>query len=138
MLSQADLQFLKMARVTGQRSAFSKKKRGAILSKDNKVVAAGVSSHLNEGGATAKSGALSENERYVATVNAEVVAVGAAVKAGIFLSGCTIYVSDCPNWQTFKFLVTLGLKRILHYGPTTNDRITHYAREMGVEIIGIG
>ncbi len=127
-----------MAQIQGQNSAFSKKKRGAILAKDNKVVAAGVSSHLNEDGATNKGGQLSENERYVATVNAEVVAIGAAIKAGIFLSGCTIYVSDCPNWQTFKFLVTLGLKRIIHYGPTLNERIMHYAREMGVEIIGIG
>lgn len=138
MLSKSDLHFLKMAQIQGQRSKFSKRKRGAILAKDNKVIAAGVSSHLNESGPTANSGALSENERYVATVNAEIVAVGAAIKAGIFLSGCSIYVSDCPNWQTFKFLVTMGLKRILHYGPTMNDRITHYAREMGVEIIGIG
>ncbi len=138
MLSKADLAFLKMAHIQGQRSKFTKKKRGAILAKDNKVVAAGVSSHLNENGPTANSGALSDNERYVATVNAEIVAIGAAIKAGIFLNGCTIYTSDCPNWNVFKFLVTMGLKRIIHYGPTSNDRIAHYAREMGVEIIGIG
>ena len=138
MLTKADLHFLKMAQIQGQRSSFSKKKRGAILAKDNKVVAAGTSSHLNESGATNQSGQLSENERYVATVNAEIVAVGAAIKAGIFLSGCTVYVSDCPNWQTFKFLVTLGLKRIVHFGPTQNERILHYSREMGVEILGIG
>ncbi len=138
MITKTDLHFLKMSQIQGQQSSFSKKKRGAILAKDNRVVAAGVSSHLNEDGASNKSGQLSENERYVATVNAEVVAIGAAIKAGIFLAGCTIYISDCPNWQTFKFLVTLGLKRIIHYGPTSNDRILHYAREMAVEIMGIG
>lgn len=94
----------------------------------------GISTHL--GGNLYKPEV--EEEKYVATVNAELVAVGSAIMANQSIANTTIYTSDAPNWITFKLLVTIGIKRIVFYGPVTNERMTHYARELGIELVPVG
>lgn len=145
MLNKTDLHFLQMAALQSEKDPKNllshhadggpvKKSRGAILVLNNKIVGEGISQHL--GGNLYKP---DTEERYVATVNAELVAVGEAINKGVApLTNLTMYISDSPNWYTFKMLVTLGLKRIVHYGPANNDRITHYAQELGVELISVG
>jgi len=110
-----------------------RKKRGAVLVYNNKIISKGISQHL--GGILYKPEA---DERYVATVTAEVVAFGEAVKAGfVNFANSTIYTSDCPNWYVYKFIIMLGIKRIVFYGPATNERIQHYSKELGVELLSI-
>lgn len=137
-LQHTDLHFLKMAQMQGEKSQFSRKKRGAVLAKNNKVLSVGVSSHLNEAVGAAALSKLSDDERYVATVNAEIMAIGSAIKNGLDITGSTIYISDCPNWAVFKFIVIMGIKRIAFYGPVSSERVTHYSQELGVEIISVG
>lgn len=136
-LSRIDLHFVKLARMQGERSSFSHSKKGAVIAKENKILSTGVSSHLNEGRAVAAQ-AGGENEQYVATIGAELVAISAAVRSNISLNGSTIYLSAEPNWIAFKIIVTMGIKRIAFYGPLTSDRIRHYATELGVEILSVG
>jgi deoxycytidylate deaminase len=137
-LTRLDIHFLKMARLQGEKSSFAKKKRGAVIAKNNRVISVGVSSHLDSNQALQAHSKLSENERYVATVNAELVAMGAAIRGGVTLNDVTMYISDPPNWITFKTMVTMGIKRIVHYGAGKGERVTHYARMLGIEILGIG
>lgn len=138
-LSQIDTHFLKMAamQTEADAGAINKKgttraRRGAVIARNNELVSKGVSQHL--GGNLYKP---DDEERYVATVNAEQVALGEAVRAGQNIGTCTIYCSDCPNWYTFKTIITLGIRRVVHYGPVSNDRISHYARELGIEVISV-
>lgn len=139
MLSKNDLHFLQMASLQGQQQVSQSgnpvhKSRGAILVGDNKIIAQASNEHM--GGNLYKP---ESDEKYVATINAELSACGKAIEAGVApFSNLTIYVSDSPNWYTFKMLVTLGIKRIVHYGPIGNDRITHYAQELGIQIISVG
>lgn len=147
-LSQTDLHFLKMAQLQTQaqaeahkamdptkpHSVRSVKHRGAVIARGNEKLASGSSSHL--GGDLHRP---ETEERYVATVQAEIVALGNLTSKGAPpLGSTTIYISDCPNWYTFKTLITLGFKRIVHYGPVLNERITHYAAELGIELISVG
>lgn len=144
-LSQVDLHFLQMSRLVGEQGhdaiethsiqhGFGTHKRGCVIAQGAKKLADGFSTHL--GGNLYKP---DTDERFVATINAELVAIGNLTQKGSPpLSLATIYVSDCPNWYTFKMIVTLGFKRIIHYGPIMNPRITHYAQELGVEIISVG
>lgn len=143
-LSQIDLHFLQMASSQSEQHAESvvsrsaeggltRKGRGAVIAEKDKFKSAGVSTHL--GGILYKP---DTDERYVATVNAELVAIGKALAIGhANFAVSTIYVSDCPNWFTFKMLVTLGFKRIVHYGPVLNDRIAHYSKELSIEMISV-
>lgn len=137
-LSRLDTHFLKMAKMQGEKSSFSRKKRGCVIAKQNQIVATGVSSHLDTTKTETHTAGMGAEEKYVATVNAELVAIGAAVRANIGIAGATVYTSDCPNWMTFKMIATLGIRRVVHYGPCTNERITHYAKELGIEMLGVG
>lgn len=132
-LQPVDLHFLQMARVQGEKSSFSKAKHGAVIARGNRVVAVGVNSHLSDG-----TGQQSDQERYVATLNAEIVAVSSAVRAQEALSDVTLYSTQAPNWNTFKTIAAMGLKRILHYSPEAPDRTQHYAKELGIELISVG
>lgn len=144
-LTQTDLHFLNMARLAGEEKVdaietkskqhgVGVKHRGAIIAQGSEKLSSGFSTHL--GGNLYKP---NTEERFVATVNAELVAVGnLTMKGSPPLGNATIYVSDCPNWYTFKMLITLGIRRIVHYGPVLNERITHYAQELNIEIISVG
>lgn len=145
-LSQIDLHFLSIAQTaamgnvnasttqSGQHGALHKK-RGCVIAKGNNLIAQGASQHL--GGNMFKPEAL--EERHAATINAELVALAEALKVGLTpIESASIYISDCPNWITFKMLSTLGFKRIIHGGPCLNDRILHYAKEFGIEMISVG
>lgn len=137
-LQQNDLHFLRIAQITGQKSKFARHRRGAILVSNNKIIAQGVNSHLDQGKPDAQVAQIQDAERYVATVNAEMVAIGEAIKANVSLLNTTMYVSDAPNWITFKNMVVLGIKRIVHYGAVSNERMRHYAKELDVMLIGVG
>lgn len=132
-ITNVDLHFLKYAQLQGQTSEFSKKKRGAVIAKGNKIISTGVNSHLES-----KHSIFNESERYVATINAEIVALGGAVQKSAPIVQCTMYSSDEPNWVTFKTCVVMGIKRFVHYGQTKSKRIKAYAQNLGVEIIGLG
>lgn len=133
-LERIDNHFLALAKQHGERSTLSHSKRGAVLAKGNQILSIGVNSHLDPAG----EGHANDNERYVATVNAEMVAIGSAIQAGLSLVGATMYSSEEPFWITFKLLITIGIKRVVYYGPSKNNKIRDYSQRMGVEVIVIG
>jgi deoxycytidylate deaminase len=147
-LSSVDQNFLKMAQHLGAkdpRAIESKSaetgggltgnlKRGAVIAHGNRIVATGVSMHL--GGALYKPE--HQSERHIATVSAELVAISEAIKQKNDLNQVSIYISAPPTWPSFKVLVTLGIKRIVCFGPSENKRIQHYATELGIELLIVG
>jgi deoxycytidylate deaminase len=140
-LTRLDLHFLQLATAEAQKdgasnvnSGLKRKTRGCVIASGNQIISTGSSTHL--GGQQYKP---QTDERYVATINAENVAIGKAVQKGTAkFDSATIYITDCPNWYTFKLLVTVGLKRIVHYGPITNPRIVHYSKDLNIDIISVG
>lgn len=133
-LTTVDSHFLRMSQQLGQKNDQHSSKRGCIITQQNRVVASGVSMHL--GGNLFKPEV--ESEKYIATVSAEVVAISEAVKNKAELSQCTCYTSNPPTWPSFKLLVTLGIRRMVCYGPITTQRIQHYAQELGIDFIVVG
>jgi deoxycytidylate deaminase len=130
-----DEHFLRMSHSEGAKSPLQHTKRGAIIAKGNKILGIGVSAHLEQGKSAVQ---LPSDEKYIATVRAEIAALGACVRNGISLVGATIYISTQPDWSSFKSIVVFGIKRIVFSGPNTSDRIKHYANLMGVELLSIG
>jgi deoxycytidylate deaminase len=109
-------------------------KRGAIIAHGNRIVATGVSMHL--GGQLYKPEV--QSERHVATISAELVAIADAVKHRADFNQLSMYISAPPTWPSFKTLITIGIKRIVCSGPLQNDRIKHYAQELGIELLVVG
>jgi dCMP deaminase len=135
-LNRLDEHFLKLARLEGQKSTLQKTKRGCIVARGNKILTTGTSTHMGQG--QIQEGQLMHEERYIAVIQAEIVAVGNAIKSGINIVGATFYISDQPNWQIFKILATCGIKRIVFYGPVTSKKTQHYANLMGVQLLAVG
>ncbi len=96
-------------------------------------MAQGVNAHLDTAAHIAPKQQV--DEKYVATVNAEIVAVAAAIQAGAHLAEVTLYCSAEPNWYVYKTIVTLGIRRVVYYGPSKNDRIKDYSTSLGVEVV---
>lgn len=144
-LQKIDMHFLKMAQIkasqnpaamagsTANQQGGGHKMRGCVIAKNNQVIGSGTSIHLGGEGYRP-----TVQERYVATVNAEIVAMGEAIKNNVGnFNEVTCYSTNCPNWYTFKLLVVMGIKRLCFYGPVTNERTTYYAKEIGVDIISV-
>jgi len=134
--NRTDEYFLRMAHAEGQKSPMQKTKRGAIIARGNKILGLGISAHLEQGRAAKID--LPNDEKYVATIRAEIAALGACVRNGINLTGATIYVSTQPDWQSFKTITVMGIKRIVFSGPLTSDRIRHYANLLSVDVLAVG
>ena len=105
--------------------------RGAVIAKGNKALGQGRSTHM--GGDLDNTDV---SDRYTASLNAEIVAMSdfLAKNHGNFV-GCTIYCSTPPNWLTWKNVVALGIKRIVHYGPIEDPKVQFYSQKLGVETI---
>jgi deoxycytidylate deaminase len=146
-LSKNDLHFLKMAQSQANRSTFEKSKRGAVIAKDNKVIAVGASAHLAIDGShiTDENAPVktifqgqTDQEHYHATIQAELSAIGMAVRANISLDSCTLYVTSQPNWLVWKTIFICGIKRVVFYGAYDNEKVKYYAPVNKVQVIGVG
>lgn len=144
-LTQLDLHYLKMAKMAGEKSQLTHSKRGTIIAKGNSIIAQGVNCHLDQAANVKYMGAHPnvpaaglQDEKYIPTVNAELVAISVATATNANLSDVTLYSSDEPNWQMFKTAIVLGIKRLVYYGPAKNERMKTYGQSLGVEIIVVG
>lgn len=146
-LTKQDLHFLRIATVQGGKSTFEKSKRGAVIAKDNKVIAVGTSAHLAIDGqhVTDENAPVKtifqgdhDQEHYHATIQAELAAIGQAVRANLSLDGATLYVTDFPNWLTWKLIIVSGIKRVVHYGVADNEKVNYYAPIHRIQVISAG
>jgi deoxycytidylate deaminase len=133
--NKIDEHLLRQCQIEGQKSPLEKTKRGALIAKGNKILGVGISARLEHGLSQVNP---SQEEKYIATVRSEIAALGACIRAGVNLTGVTIYISSPPDWSSFKTLVTMGIKRMVFIGPLTSQRISHYASLLGIEILAIG
>lgn len=131
MLTQLDTKYLAFAQSQGQRS-LSKVKRGVVLAKGNQILGVGYMTRLDP------QGSESDEQKHAAVVNAETVAIGSAIQAGANVQGATLYGSHVPYWVAFKMLVTIGIKRMVFYGPLENEKINEYSRKLGIELVVVG
>lgn len=136
-LTRNDYHFLQMATIN-ERGGSGRKRRGAILARDNKVIGTGINRHLDDKISDEKLSQLNDDTRYIATINAEIVCISDAIKRGESLAGSTLYISDCPNWISWKTAVTFGIHRFVFFGPVQNEHIEHYAKELAVELLSVG
>jgi deoxycytidylate deaminase len=140
-ISALDLHFLQMASLVAQSDPESirthaelnvhRHARGSVIAKGNKVMGQGRSTHL--GGDLDNPNV---SERFVASLNAEITAMSDFLqKHNSNFQGCTMYSTTCPNWLTFKTVMSLGIKRFVHYGPTSDPKINYYSQKLGIQVI---
>jgi len=104
--------FLDIAAVTATRATCLRKQVGAVLVRDNRIIATGYNGsppgepHCSD----PETGCLIENSHCVRTVHAEINALLYAAKDGVSVDGATLYCTITPCAVCMKLLRTAGVK----------------------------
>lgn len=132
-----DEYFMTFAHVAALRSTCTRKQVGAVLVRDNYLLATGYGGsvagqpHCTEAGCDIdpKTGGC------VRTVHAEVNVVLQAAKHGVSTEGSTLYCTLSPCAACFKLLVNGGVKRIVYSEQYRIAPDRDFAAACGVELV---
>lgn len=128
--------FIGIAQQVASRATCDRKHVGAVLVRDNVILATGYNGSMRGLPHCDDVGHLMENGHCVATVHAEANAIMQAAKNGVSTDRATIYTTASPCWSCFKLIVNAGCERIVFgeaYRP--DDRVTLHAAQARIEII---
>ncbi len=136
--SSWDEYFMRIAREVSSRATCDRKHVGAVIVRDRSILATGYNGSMRGLPHCDEAGHMMEDGHCVRTIHAEANAVIQAAKNGVRIDGGAIYVTASPCWTCFKMIANAGLVRIV-YGEFYRDmRIFHFARELGIELVGPG
>ena len=120
--------FSTIAVVVATRANCSRRKIGAVLTKDNSIMSTGyngtVTGSLNciDGGCGRCRGVAVSGESYdeCLCIHAEANAIYNAVKNGKSLENSTLYITDRPCKLCILACISSGIERIIHMVPEVN------------------
>lgn len=115
--------FIEIAEIISKRSICSRKKVGAVLIKNNRIIATGYNGtlpHVDNEYALDKDG----KSR---TVHAEANIISFCARNGISTEGCTIYVTLSPCEKCAEMMVQAGISKVLY--------LEEYRDTTGVEVL---
>ena len=138
-----DRYFIDIALRTAQESKCVSLKVGAVIVKDNRIIAQGYngtpSGQINCDEAL-KQGLYNREDHHewslVNEIHAEMNALMFAAKYGIPVDGCTMYVTHQPCDQCLKNTYQAGIKRIVYLHPykhSSDDTLFTHIKGMSVE-----
>lgn len=111
--------FTSMAKLTSLRSPSNKLKVGAVIVKNNRVIATGYNGFFP--GAPHES--IEVNGHEVNTVHAEQNAIADAAKRGVPICDSTIYVTHYPCINCAKMIIASGIINVKYLSDYKNDPI---------------
>ena len=139
-----DEYFMLIAKLVSTRSTCLKRRVGAVIVKDKRILATGYNGqlsgleHCDDAGECFKD--FHENPAFCRAVHAEANAILQSAKQGISLKGADLYCTLKPCADCLKMIASVGIRRVLYEMPyyieePELDRFWHQeAREAGVEI----
>ncbi len=136
--------FMDMARLTARRSTCVRRAVGAILVRDNRLLASGYNGapkglkHCNELGEClrAKLGVPSgERHEICRGVHAEQNAIVQASIFGVSVAGSTLYSTTFPCVICAKLLVNAGIREIVFESDYEDKLARRILREAGVKLV---
>jgi dCMP deaminase len=135
MRADWDSYFMKIADVVATRATCDRKHVGAVIVKNNTILATGYNGSLPGMAHCDDVGHLMEHDHCIRTNHAEANAICQAAKHGSRLAGATIYVTASPCWNCFKLIVSSGILHIAFGEMYRDKRITKFAEESCVSLI---
>ena len=155
--------FIKTAELFAQRSNCVKRKVGAILVKDKRILSTGYNGtpsgfvhcdcvfengDLKNGVLVKKHGNKIHNitvekithhdfaEKY--EIHAEQNCISYAARNGVNTEGCDIYVTTAPCAQCAKLIIASGIKRVFYKEVYKNSDGLNLLSDVGIETIKVG
>ena len=127
--------FMANAELISKRSTCDRAFVGAILVKDNRIIATGYNGGVSETDNCNEVGHKMEDGHCIRTVHAEMNALIQCAKEGISTKGIEIYVTHFPCLPCTKAILQAGVKKIYYLNDYRNNE---YAMELikhvGVEV----
>lgn len=123
--------FVKIVKVTSERSPCERLKVGCVIVKDNRIISQGYNGFLP--GCPHKSIVRDNHEQ--ATVHAEQNAISDCAKRGVNCNGAEIYITHYPCLNCCKILLASGISKIYYIDDYKNDDIVGLlCNQCGVQI----
>jgi dCMP deaminase len=138
-----DEYFMSIARVVSTRSNCIKRKVGAVIARDRRIISTGYNGtprgvrNCNEGGCPRCAGAAESGSRLDECLcsHAEENAITQSAYHGVSVRGSTIYTTFCPCLMCTKMIINAGLAEVVYdaHFPLGEVSISLF-REAGVKI----
>ena len=130
-----DEYFLQLAELVSSRSTCDRKHCGAVIVKDNKILATGYNGSIKGLPHCNEIGHLIVNNSCVRTIHSEQNAIAQAARYGTAIEGATIYINAIPCWICFRIISNSGIKRIVAYDAYKYDeKVMEAARASNIEL----
>jgi dCMP deaminase len=130
-----DQYFIAMAKIAGTRSSCDRLRAGAILVKDNRIIATGYNGAPQGLPNCDEVGHMMEEGHCVRTIHAEHNAILQAAKlSGTSTDGSTLYVKYLPCIHCSKYIVASGIKRVVYVADYRASIATEYLRSAGLDV----
>ncbi|RPF42963.1 deoxycytidylate deaminase [Thermodesulfitimonas autotrophica] len=137
-----DLYFMTIARVVATRSTCLRRQVGAVLVKDNRILATGYNGapsglrHCLDTGCLREEQGIRAGERHELCrgLHAEQNAILQAAVHGTSIAGATVYTTHHPCVLCAKMLVQAGVKRIVFGGDYPDELAQRILSEAGVKV----
>ena len=138
-----DSYFLQMAIVVAGRSTCLRRRVGAVVVKDKKILSTGYNGspsglkHCSDIGCLRQSLGVPSGERHeiCRAVHAEQNALVQAAKHGVALDGADMYVTVQPCIMCIKMLINTGIKRVVYINSYSDKLAAAMAEEAGLELV---
>lgn len=138
-----DEYFMKMAELAATRSTCLRRKVGAVIVREKRVLATGYNgapfglAHCEEVGCLREKLGIPSGERHEICrgAHAEQNAIIQAATLGVSLKGSTLYSTNQPCIICAKMVINAGLKKIVTKGGYPDKLASELLREAGVEVV---
>jgi dCMP deaminase len=129
-----DQYFMNIARMVSTRSTCPRKSVGAVIVRENGILATGYNGSMAGAPHCTDVGCMMENGHCIATIHAEANAVIHAAKHGVNLNGGILYVTASPCWNCFKMIVNSGIKTICYGEFYRDERTIEWAKKLNINL----
>lgn len=137
-----DSYFMEITKLVASRSSCLRRKVGAVLVKDKRILATGYNGapagmkHCEEVGCLREKLHVPSGERHELCrgLHAEQNAIIQAARQGTEIVGSTLYCTTAPCSLCAKMLINAGVVRIVYEGSYPDERAMEFFQEAGVKV----
>ena len=119
--------FMAQCHLLALRSTCTRLAVGAIIARDNRIIAGGYNGSISGGDHCIDHGCYVVDNHCVRTIHAEMNALLQCTKYGIPAAGSTLYVTHFPCLQCAKAIIQAGVKHVFY---ATDYRNNEYALKL--------
>jgi len=124
--------FIIIAKTIAERGTCPRKKVGALIVKDNEIVASGYNGAPKGMPHCIDEGCIIKNDHCIRVMHAE---QNALLQAGKDAKGATMYCTCLPCFICYKLCIQAGIKKIIYIDDYNKHDLFYWIEHGGIELI---